>query len=466
MSSFVLVSLFAIAVALLFAGLHPPALLLSLLHDDTHIDSSFVSLRNLSSSSAFERLWTAPHFFANWSQDVPELSYNASDPQFFLHVEERATPVVVRGGPAMMWPALWKWRSNAYLTTQLRSFKAHAPIKPTVRTHHEQQPWEALPNVSFSRPWKEATISMEALLDGEHLVYSMIDARKLPPSMQRDVDVSRFLQVYRPMVEANVWIGNKVITPAHYDMTGNFYTQIRGRKRFVLFPSSDEFNLYLFTRMHPSARQSQIDFLNESSWTKFPRFRRFATPIEVVLTAGDTLYIPPMYFHYVAALGVSMSLSVHTTSPDVDLRTSIIELSIDAVNKIESASPLWTERLCMVAWHIRGLFFSGNEAVRFVEQVLNASYSHFDLDLESSGIYENVLQARAAFPKDIPSKCAHSAALFDLGAAVAQISRKAPDRDRGRMLISAYVQDTPCEALRGPQYVDPFLRWFIKFAAM
>ena len=49
-----------------------------------------------------------------------------------------------------------------------------------------------------------------------------------------------------------------IVTPAHYDEQENFFTQVRGEKRVLLF-SPDQFsNLYPYPVDHPHDRQSQV----------------------------------------------------------------------------------------------------------------------------------------------------------------------------------------------------------------
>ena len=48
------------------------------------------------------------------------------------------------------------------------------------------------------------------------------------------------------------------ITPAHYDEQENFFAQIKGYKRFVLFHPDQFENLYPYPVHHPHDRQSQV----------------------------------------------------------------------------------------------------------------------------------------------------------------------------------------------------------------
>ncbi len=47
---------------------------------------------------------------------------------------------------------------------------------------------------------------------------------------------------------------------AHFDIVDNFYVQLYGRKRFVLFPPMYHRSFYIYPRSHPNSRQSQVDF--------------------------------------------------------------------------------------------------------------------------------------------------------------------------------------------------------------
>ena len=56
---------------------------------------------------------------------------------------------------------------------------------------------------------------------------------------------------YFPLITGN-------ITPAHYDEQENFFAQIQGYKRFILFHPDQFENLYPYPVHHPHDRQSQV----------------------------------------------------------------------------------------------------------------------------------------------------------------------------------------------------------------
>ena len=45
---------------------------------------------------------------------------------------------------------------------------------------------------------------------------------------------------------------------AHFDLFHNFYVQIQGRKKFVLFPPAQWEQLYLYPILHPGGRSAQV----------------------------------------------------------------------------------------------------------------------------------------------------------------------------------------------------------------
>ncbi|KAL1518732.1 hypothetical protein AB1Y20_003017 [Prymnesium parvum] len=102
------------------------------------------------------------------------------------------------------------------------------------------------------------------------------------------------------------------------------HEQIKGTKRFILFPPSASHDMYVYPRLHPSTRQSQVD-LRSYAIDRFPRFKKWANatsprlgtrPLETVLSPGDILYLPPYYWHRASVVGneTAISIGVYTQS--------------------------------------------------------------------------------------------------------------------------------------------------------
>ena len=102
----------------------------------------------------------------------------------------------------------------------------------------------------------------------------------------------------------SVWIGGKgTSTTAHYDVMDNVFVQLHGRKRFRLWGANSAPELHVFPDVHPRARKSQIEEIQE--------LVKLCPPTEeIVLEPGDTLHLPAFTFHQVEALDVSISVNL------------------------------------------------------------------------------------------------------------------------------------------------------------
>ncbi|EGD72890.1 hypothetical protein PTSG_04619 [Salpingoeca rosetta] len=128
--------------------------------------------------------------------------------------------------------------------------------------------------------------------------------------------------------QTHIWIGGEqTSTPAHFDLFHNFYVQIYGRKRVLLFPPAQWQQLYIFPLLHPAGRSVQVDldsplFQQEHA---FPNYQKQHTlALEAVLEPGQVLYIPPLWFHHITSLEPSISLSVWTPHIAIEIAAKVL----------------------------------------------------------------------------------------------------------------------------------------------
>jgi hypothetical protein len=109
-------------------------------------------------------------------------------------------------------------------------------------------------------------------------------------------------------VRPHAWVsGPGVSTQPHYDLAENLFVQVRGRKRVLLWDPS-QYSLLHTIPLHESyGTESRID-MNAPDIEKYPEFAR-SRAVECTLEAGDLLYIPLGWFHYVTTLEHSFSLN-------------------------------------------------------------------------------------------------------------------------------------------------------------
>lgn len=91
-----------------------------------------------------------------------------------------------------------------------------------------------------------------------------------------------------------------VIAENHYDGSRNMIALINGERRYILNHPNQCPKLALYPLGHPSGRHSSIDW-SDPDYGKHPEFAE-SLGNEIVLQAGDVLYLPTYWFHYIISL--------------------------------------------------------------------------------------------------------------------------------------------------------------------
>jgi hypothetical protein len=102
----------------------------------------------------------------------------------------------------------------------------------------------------------------------------------------------------------SLWIGNRTVAAAHYDVSNNIACCVAGRRRFTLFPPEQVANLYPGPLEPTPAGQvvSMIDFA-DPDFARFPRAREAIAAAQTAeLEPGDVLVYPALWWHQVEAL--------------------------------------------------------------------------------------------------------------------------------------------------------------------
>ena len=243
--------------------------------------------------------------------------------------------------------------------------------------------------------------------------------------------------------------------------------------------------------MHPSARQSQVDINDPKAEKNFPSLVPFTSPfffsfsliflsdfvnataLEIVLEPGDVLYIPPFYSHYVCVVGqeISLSVSTHSDAEAAHVRETIIDLSLDI--GIEEDWAL-QHKINLLTSHFFGLFKSKKELHKVLSRTIDASYSHFEIDTDAEGLYDQILEARKNFPSNEEITKFHNEEtfgkkyqyLFEMGKFARNTLGKNKERKEKlskwiiEILLTDYIQDTLALYI-GALNVDPYLRYLI-----
>ncbi|HWI85905.1 MAG TPA: cupin-like domain-containing protein [Sphingomonas sp.] len=145
-----------------------------------------------------------------------------------------------------------------------------------------------------------------------------LDDAKAPSFYVGSTDLDAYLPGFRrenelilnhPMFAVNpplasIWLGNRTIATAHYDMSNNIACSLVGRRRFTLFPPDQVANLYPGPLEPTPGGQvlSMVDF-RAPDLKLFPRFAEAQAVAQVAeLEPGDILFYPALWWHHVEAL--------------------------------------------------------------------------------------------------------------------------------------------------------------------
>jgi hypothetical protein len=101
-----------------------------------------------------------------------------------------------------------------------------------------------------------------------------------------------------------IWLGNTVITPAHFDESNNVACVVAGRRRFTLFPPEQIANLYIGPLGYaPTGTPISLVSFRNPDFKRFPKFKEALAAAQVAeLEPGDAIYMPTLWWHHVESL--------------------------------------------------------------------------------------------------------------------------------------------------------------------
>lgn len=244
-------------------------------------------------------------------------------------------PFVLQHHPEV-WRTAERWSHYDYLETLLGDSQ-------TYKTEHSQNnhlPYWKLrgvrkvpdgwtpptENVELSFPeWYAKAIPLEekkVITEAEHYYFRLNGAYQHDHDFLYDelpiflpTTPSFFMPEPKGQRGINCRFGSKgIIAETHYDYSRNFILILKGQKRYVLSHPDQCSNLELHEQGHPSARHSRIDWSNPKEWHtgKFPQ----AMVNEVILQAGDALYLPTAWFHFIVSLNLNYQCNARSGMTD------------------------------------------------------------------------------------------------------------------------------------------------------
>lgn len=212
------------------------------------------------------------------------------------------------------WPAATRW-SPEYLAANMGDkevlvFTAADDGRFGVDPEHGGP--EFAPTPMTIRTFVENYIDGDAEADrGQRRYIQRLSIPDTLPELLDDIVTPDYVEEKQVLLK-NLWFGPAGnITKLHYDVPTNFFAQVVGRKRFLLFPPNETKRLY--RHRSKAYNMSQLDPA-EPDIDRFPLYRD-VEPIEVELQDGDMLFLPSFWWHQVHSLTTGMSVNFWCMPP-------------------------------------------------------------------------------------------------------------------------------------------------------
>ena len=223
------------------------------------------------------------------------------------------------------------------------------PLAPgeTAYYYNAKAPMARLPGISFvpRYTWQDRELrniitrpgsSEEPSGSAFPLYYCSIPLDHLPRRVFGDINNLGFPGgAMMPVTKGGLWITSPgVVAALHFDSSANYLHQLVGTKRVLLINPRQWRSLYLYSALHPLARQSQVPFENGpraiADAGDFPG--ALDTVLEEhVLEPGHSLFIPPFYFHmvHVPSLGQSsIGVNTYLDAPHKEILSNIYAIDV------------------------------------------------------------------------------------------------------------------------------------------
>ncbi len=131
--------------------------------------------------------------------------------------------------------------------------------------------------------------------------------------------------------QRNLWIGSgEHVVDLHFDMKRNFISMLDGVKRVTLFPPEALPYIYPAPLHKPVAgvTRSLVKLLD----TNFDDHPRFASALKMaqvaVVVPGDTLHVPPLWWHHVESYGFNAMVNAWYEDIDAESRRAFERASV------------------------------------------------------------------------------------------------------------------------------------------
>ena len=153
-------------------------------------------------------------------------------------------------------------------------------------------------------------VSISTALDN---LVSLAEAPQSPAIALQAIQVPNIMPSFlgdnaMPLLDSDIapriWISNKSMIAAHFDVNHNVACVVSGSRKFTVFPPDQVSNLYVGPLLRtPGGPPISVVDLRNPDLERFPRFAKaLESGQEALLEPGDAIYIPILWWHGVESL--------------------------------------------------------------------------------------------------------------------------------------------------------------------
>jgi hypothetical protein len=273
---------------------------------NTAVASNSVTTSDSNKGQQARREWTMRSLDALKRLDEKYLTLERIDvPEFSTFL----TQYYAANKPVVFQNAFSDWPAASWTPEHLAEIAGDKEVE--VQTKRESNPRfemdsishkQKMPFSAYHQKVMEAQSSNDFYMTANNAKQNQSVFAPLFKDMQNFAD--GYFDEKQHLTRSFIWYGPKGnFTPLHHDETNNMFLQVYGRKKIWLVPALQSPLLYNDTAVFSPIDLRQIDD------KKHPLAKQ-ATPIELTLNPGDTLFIPIGWWHQVESLDVSISITM------------------------------------------------------------------------------------------------------------------------------------------------------------
>ena len=221
--------------------------------------------------------------------------------QRYLTLSSNPEPCVLKG-IVEQWPAFGKWNDLEYFHERF----GYRTVPVEVGQHYLAANWgQKLMTVTdfLARYVVSGSLLEEKGYLAQHPLFDQI------PELKDDICIPEYcclsLNDAEPLIHA--WFGPVgTVSPLHYDRSQNILAQVVGRKYVRLYtPSQSDALLPIPSFINKNSSQIDLDDPQQLQKHGIADLEF----VDCILEAGDALFIPKGWWHYIRSLDVSFSVS-------------------------------------------------------------------------------------------------------------------------------------------------------------